>query len=169
MSSALGLYTLFHVLLSLAGIVAGAVVAGGFISGKRLDGWTGVFLGATVATNLTGFGFPFEKLLPSHVVAVLSLTVLSGVIVARYFRHLLGVWRGIYVAGSVLALYLNVFVLLAQLFLRLPALIAVAPTQKEAPFVATQLLVLGLFLWLGTAAVRGFHGARAVVGTVVHG
>src|SRR5256885_12723710 len=167
MSSALGLYTLFHVLLSLTGIVAGAVVAGGFISGKRLDGWTGVFLGATVATNLTGFGFPFEKLLPSHVVAVLSLAVLSAVIVARYFKHLLGLWRGIYVAGSVVALYLNVFVRLAQLFPRLPALIALAPTQKEPPFVATQLLVLGLFVWMGTAAVRGFHGARAAVGTAV--
>ncbi|MFL5291964.1 MAG: hypothetical protein ACJ79U_10650 [Myxococcales bacterium] len=168
MSSALGLYTLFHVVLSLAGIVTGAVVAGGFISGKRLDGWSGVFLAATVATNLTGFGFPFEKLLPSHVVAVLSLAVLSAVIVARYFKHLVGAWRGIYVAGSVLALYLNVFVLLAQLFLRVPALIAVAPTQKEPPFVATEILVLGLFVWLGTAALRGFHGARAVVGTVVH-
>src|SRR4051812_25248471 len=147
MSSALGLYTLFHVVLSLDGIVAGAVVAGGFVSGKRLDGWTGVFLGATVATNLTGFGFPVEKLLPSHVVAVVSLVVLAVVIVARYFKHLAGQWRGIYVAGSVLALYLNAFVLVAQLFLRLPALIAIAPTEKEPPFVVTQLLLIALFVW----------------------
>src|SRR4051812_50052172 len=116
MSSALGLYTLFHVLLSLAGIVAGGVVAGGFISGKRLDGWTGVFLAATVATNLTGFGFPFGKVLPSHVGAVLSLAVLSGVIVARYLTHLAGTWRGIYGTGSVLAPSLKVFGLLGQLF-----------------------------------------------------
>src|SRR3954464_11646101 len=169
MSSALGLYTLFHVLLSLAGIVAGGVVAGGFISGKRLDGWTGAFLAATVATNLTGFGFPFEKLLPSHVVAVLSLAVLSAVIVARYFKHLVGTWRGIYVAGSVLALYLNVFVLLAQLFLRLPALIAVAPTQKEAPFVATQVVILALFVWLAAASVKGFRAAPAAVAATVRG
>ena len=49
------------------------------------------------------------------------------------------------------------FVLLAQLFRRLPALIDTAPTQKEPPFVLTQFIVLELFVWLGRAAVKGFH------------
>ena len=69
--------------------------------------------------------------------------------------------RGIYVVGAVLALYLNVFVLLAQLFLRLPALMALAPTQKEPPFLLTQTLVLALFVWLGFAAVKGFRAETA--------
>lgn len=156
-------FTLIHVVLSLIGIVAGLVVAGGLVAGKRLDGWTGVFLVTTVLTNATGFGFPFVTFLPSHAVAIISLIVLPVVIVARYVKHLAGAWRGIYVVGAVFALYLNVFVLLAQLFLRLPALIAAAPTQKEAPFILTQLVVLALFVWLGRAAVKGFRAEPAAI------
>jgi hypothetical protein len=169
MSSALALYTLLHVVLSLVGIFAGLVVAGGFVAGKRLDRSGAIFLATTVATNVSGFGFPFEKFLPSHAVAILSLLVLTVVIVARYFRYLAGPWRGIYVVGSVVALYLNVFVLLAQLFLRLPALIAVAPTQKEPPFAATQVLMLALFVWLGAASVKGFRAAPSAVAATVRG
>jgi len=150
-------FTLLHVVLSLVGIFAGLVVAGGLAAGKRLDGWTGVFLVTTVATNVTGFGFPFVTFLPSHAVAIISLVVLALVIVARYFKHLAGAWRGVYGWGTVLALYLNVFVLLVQLFRRLPALIVAAPTQSEPPFLVTQLVVLALFVWLGRAAVRGFR------------
>ena len=150
-------FTLIHVVLSLVGIFAGLVVVGGLVAGKRLDGWTGIFLVTTVLTNVTGFGFPFVTLLPSHIVGVLSLVVLAIVILARYWKHLAGAWHGVYVVGTVLALYLNVFVLLVQQFRRLPALIVAAPTQKEPPFVVTQLLVLALFIWLGRAARRGFR------------
>jgi len=154
-------FTLIHVALSLVGICAGLVVAGGLVAGKRLDGWTGVFLVTTVLTNVTGFGFPFVTFLPSHGVGILSLVILPVVIIARYWKHLAGAWRGVFVVGTVLVLYLNVFVLLAQLFLRLPALIVAAPTQKEPPFLLTQLVVLALFVWLGRAAVKGFR-AEAV-------
>jgi hypothetical protein len=166
MTSGIATFTLFHVLLSLIGIFAGFVVAGGLAAGKRLDGWTGVFLVTTVATSVTGFGFPFETFLPSHGVAIISLVILPVTIVARYVKHLSGAWRGIYVIGAVLSLYLNVFVLIAQLFLRLPALMAAAPTQKEPPFLLTQLLVLALFVWLGRATVKGF---RAEAGAMAHG
>ncbi|MGH8572074.1 MAG: hypothetical protein ACREX8_05805, partial [Gammaproteobacteria bacterium] len=127
-------FTVIHVVLSIVGIIAGLVVAGGLVAGKRLDGWTGVFLATTVLTNVTGFGFPFVTFLPSHGVGILSLVVLPVVIIARYWKRLAGAWRGVYVVGAVFALYLNVFVLLAQLFLRLPALIVAAPTQREPPF-----------------------------------
>ena len=36
--------TLVHVALSMLAIFAGLVVSGGFIAGRRLDGWTGVYL-----------------------------------------------------------------------------------------------------------------------------
>jgi hypothetical protein len=156
-------FTLIHTVLSLIGIFAGLVVAGGLVAGKRLDGWTGVFVVTTVLTNVTGFGFPFVKFLPSHAVGVLSLVVLAVVIVARYVKHLAGAWRGVYVVTTVLALYLNVFVLINQLFMRLPALIVAAPHQKEPPFVVTQVLVLVMFLWLGKAALKGFHGETAAM------
>lgn len=162
MSSGLATFTLFHVAVSLFGIIAGLVVTGALAAGKRLDGWTGAFLIATAATSLSGFGFPFVTFLPSHAVAILSLAVLPVVAFARYVKHLAGAWHGIFVIGAVLALYLNVFVLIAQLFLRVPALIALAPTGKEAPFAVTQLLVLALFVLLGRACVKGYRSEAVV-------
>jgi hypothetical protein len=165
-------FTLFHVALSLIGIIAGLVVAGGLVAGKPLDVWTGVFLVTTVLTNATGFGFPFVTLLPSHVVGAVSLVLLPVVIFALYGRHLTGSWRSVYVVGAVLVLYLNVFVLLAQLFRRIPALIVAAPTGKESPFLVTQLVVLALFVWLGRAAYKGFPAeprAKAAIAPAVIG
>ena len=131
------------------------------MAGVRLDGWIGLFLVTTVLTNVTGFGFPFVTFLPSHAIGIISLVILPVVIVARYWKHLTGAWSRVYVVGTVLTLYLNVFVLLAQLFLRIPALIVAAPTQKEPPFLVTQLVVLALFVWLGRAALKGFRAPSA--------
>jgi hypothetical protein len=149
-------FTLLHVLVSLVGLVAGLVAVGGLISGRRLDGWTATFLVATVLTNVSGFAFPFIKVLPSHGVGIISLFILPVVILALYGKRLAGSWRTIYVVGAVTALYLNAFVLVAQLFLRTPALRALAPTQQEPPFLFTQLFVLAMFVVLGRAALRGF-------------
>jgi hypothetical protein len=150
-------FTLIHVVLSLFGIFAGLVVAGGLLAGERLDGWTGLFLGTTALTSITGFGFPFVGFLPSHGVGIISLVILPFMFVARYRKQLTGAWRGVYVVGSVLVLYLNVFVLVVQLFRRVPALIVAAPTQKEPPFLVTQLVVMALFVGLGIAAMKRFH------------
>jgi hypothetical protein len=156
-------FSLIHVVLSLVGIIAGLVVVGGLMAGVRFDGWTGVYFVTTVLTNVTGFGFPFATLLPSHIVGGISLLVLVVAIAARYWKHLTGAWRAVFVVSTVLALYLNVFVLVAQLFQKVPALIAVAPTQKAPAFVVTHLIVLALFVVLGKAAVRGFRTERAAV------
>ena len=150
-------YTLAHVLLSLVGLVAGLIVIGGFMSGKRIDGWTGLFLVTTFLTNATGFGFPFTRLLPSHIVAALSLVVIPVAAAALYGKHLSGSWRGVFVVGSVVAVYFNVFVLIAQLFAKVPALIGLAPTQSAPAFIWTQLLTLAAFLVIGRTALRGFR------------
>jgi uncharacterized membrane protein YhaH (DUF805 family) len=86
--------------------------------------------------------------------------VLAVAIIARYARHLVGAWRRMYVVGAVVALYLNVFVLIVQLFLKVPALKAIAPTQSEPPFVIAQLAVLAVFIALGVVTVRRFHEPR---------
>ena len=153
-------YTLIHVGLSLVGIVAGLVVAGGLATGTRLDRWAAAFLVTTVLANAGGFGFPFVKFLPSHAVGIVSLVVLAAVIVAHYVKHFAGRWRMTYAVGVVLATYLNVFVLVAQLFKRIPVLFLAAPTQSEPPFALTQGLVLVLFVWLGFAAVKGWVRAN---------
>jgi hypothetical protein len=156
-------FTLLHVLLSLLGLFAGFVVVGGLMAGVRLDRWTGAFFVTTVLTNATGFGFPFIRLLPSHIVGGLSLVILAVAITARYPKRLAGGWRAIWVVATVAALYFNVFVLLAQLFQKIPALIILAPTQKAPVFGVTQLLFLGLFLALGRAAVNGSKSEKVAL------
>jgi hypothetical protein len=154
-------FTVIHVVISLVAIIAGLIVVGGLVAGKRLDGWTGLYLGTTALTNITGFFFPFTTFLASHWVGILSLVLLPIVLVARYRKQLAGPWRAVYVVGSVTLLYLNVFVLLVQLFRRIPALLVSAPTQQEPSFLITQLGVLAMFIWLGRAAVKGFSAAAA--------
>jgi uncharacterized membrane protein SirB2 len=153
----LGTYTLIHVLISLAGIVSGLVVMYGLLTGKRLDGLTAFFLTTTFLTSATGFGFPFTHLLPSHKVGMISFVVLAVAAFARYARNLAGRWRSTYVICAVMALYFNVFVLVAQGFLKVPALKALAPTQTEAPFLVAQLVVFAIFVVLGIFAVKRFR------------
>lgn len=155
----LATFTFVHVLISLVGIVSGLVVLFGLLAGKRLDGWTALFLTTTVLTSMTGFGFPFEHLLPSHIVGMISLVVLAIAIAARYAFHLAGAWRSIYTIGATLALYLNVFVLVVQAFLKVPQLHALAPAGTEPAFLVAQLVVLALFLALGTLATKRFRPA----------
>ena len=153
----LATFTLVHVVLSLIGIFAGLVVLAGMFRSRRLSGWIALFLATTVLTSVTGFFFPFERLLPSHVVGIISLVVLAVALWALYVRHLTGAARWIYVSTAVLALYLNVFVAVVQAFLKIPFLKALAPTQAEPPFVIAQGPVLVLFVVLGILAVRSFH------------
>jgi len=150
-------FTFVHVLLSLMGIGSGFIVVFGLLSSKRLNGWTLLFLVTTVLTSATGFLFPVEHLLPSHIVAILSLVALTIAILARYTFHMAGVWRTTYVVGAVIALYFNCFVGVVQAFEKVPTLKALAPTQKEPPFLVAQLVVLAIFVALGIIAARRFR------------
>ena len=156
----LPMFTLIHVVISVLGIITGLVVVGGLMAGARMGGWTAFFLATTILTSVTGFGFPFTKVSPPHVVGAISLVVLAVCLAARYWNQMEGGWRTTYVVTAVAALYLNVFVLVVQLFAKTPALAQLAPTQQEAPFAVTQALVLALFVWIGWAAVRGFRLGR---------
>jgi hypothetical protein len=153
----LSTFTAVHVLISLVGIASGLVVLFGMFSSKRLNGLTAIFLLTTVLTDVTGFGFPFEHLLPSHKIAILSLVVLAIAILARYSFHMVGKWRWIYVVTAAISLYFNVFVLVVQSFMKVPAVHALAPTQTEPPFAVAQGIVLVLFIVLTIFAVKKFH------------
>ena len=150
-------FTCVHVVISLVGIGSGLIVAFGLLTARRLNAWTALFLLTTVATSATGFGFPFTHLLPSHKVAILSMVVLLIAILARYAFHMAGAWRWAYVVTAMIALYLNVFVLVAQGFMKVKALKALAPTQSEPPFLLAQVIVLVIFIVLTVFAVKKFH------------
>jgi hypothetical protein len=157
----LSTFTLFHVVLSLVGIVSGLVVLAGWLRSRSQASVTAIFLATTMLTSVTGFFFPFERLLPSHVVGILSLVLLGVVLAALYGKDLTGPWRGIYVVAALTALYLNVFVLVIQAFLKVPGLHAIAPTQSDPVFGVAQGVVLAVFVWLGVRAVRAFHPAAS--------
>lgn len=160
MSLGLTIFTAVHVLLSLIGILAGFVVVYGLITAKRMDGWTATFLWTTILTSVTGFLFPFHKLLPSHILGILSLIVLAIAVFARYRRRLAGGWNRAYAIAAVIALYFNVFVLIAQLFQKVPALKALAPTQSEQPFKIAQLAVLIIFVVIGILSAVRFRSEQ---------
>jgi hypothetical protein len=150
-------YTFFHVLLSLIGIFTGFIALFGMIAGKRLDGWNEIFLLTTAFTSITGFFFPFHGLTPGYIVGVISLVVIAVGIPARYVKHLAGPWRKVYAIAASIALYLNVFVLVAQLFMKVPSLHVLAPTGSEPPFLISQVVVMAIFIVLTIAAAIKFH------------
>jgi len=158
----LATFTLIHVIISLVGIGSGLIVLFGIFSGKRLDGMTALFLVTTVLTSVTGYGFPVEHLLPSHIVGAISLVVLAIAIVARYSFNLAGRWRAIYAVTAVMSLYLNCFVLVVQSFLKVPALHALAPKGNEPPFAIAQGILLVLFIVAGILAVKKFRPEPAI-------
>ena len=159
----LATFTLVHVILSLIGIATGLVVLAGMLRSQRLPGWTGVFLVTTILTSVTGFLFPFEKLLPSHVFGIISLVVLAVTLYALYVRRLAGAARWLYVSTALFALYLNVFVLVVQVFVKIPFFRALAPTQAEPPFAIAQGIVLLAFIAFGILALRRFHPAGGAI------
>lgn len=165
MTFGLAALTFVHVFISFVGLFSGFIVAFGLLKARRLDRWTALFLASTVATSLTGFLFPFRQFLPSHAVGILSLIVLAVAIYARYARRLAGAWRWTYAVTAVFALFLNTFVLVAQLFQKVPALKATAPTQAEPPFVLTQLVVLLAFVALAALAAIRFRDSRGPLRT----
>jgi hypothetical protein len=152
-------FTFVHVVISLIGIATGIVAVYGLFSGRVLRGWTGTFLATTVLTDISGYGFPVDHLMPSHIVGAISLVILAMTLVALYSRHLAGAWSRIYAVGATLGLYLNCFVLVVQSFLKVPALKALAPTQSEPPFAIAQLIVLAIFLSIAVRLGIRFHGS----------
>lgn len=150
----LATFTVVHTALSLVGIAAGLVFAYGLLTGKVHEKWTSLFLLTTVLTSVTGYFFPVEHILPSHIVGAISLVVLAVALLARYSFKLASGWRRTFIVSALMAQYLNCFVLVVQLFLKVPALHALAPTGKELPFAISQLLLLAVFVWVTIAAVK---------------
>jgi hypothetical protein len=153
----LTVFTFLHVLISLVGIAAGLVAMTGLLRSRTSTSWTGLFLGTTVLTSATGFLFPFVKLLPSHIVGILSLLMLAVAVFALCGKHLLGIWQPIYVVAAMLSLYLNVFVLIVQSFLKIAPLKAFAPTQTEPPFLIVQSAALLFFAVVTILATLRFR------------
>lgn len=147
-------FTKLHVIISLIAIAAGLVAMLAFARGHWLAKTTHLFIWTTVATTVTGFLFPFNGFTPAIGTGIVSSGVLAVALWALYGAKLQGKARAVYAVTAVVGLYLNLFVLVVQSFLKIPALHALAPQGNEPPFAAVQGIVLIASIALGWFSVR---------------
>lgn len=152
-------FTLLHVAISFVGILTGVIALPAFARGRIFPRLTGIFLWTTLLTSLTGFLFPIHAFTPAVGVGILSTLILILTFWAWYIRGLAGSARTIYAVTATIALWLNLFVLVVQSFLKVPALNSLAPNGNEPPFLIAQTLVLGAIVWLGYRAVKAKNQA----------
>ncbi len=152
-------FTLLHVIISLVAIVSGIVVLIGMLRSQQMPGLTALFLLTTILTSATGFLFPIHGFTPALGVGAISLAILAVALLAAYVKRYVGAWRWIYVVAALTALWFNVFVLIAQAFLKVPSLHALAPNGNEPPFLIAQGVTLIVFVVLGVIAAIRFRPA----------
>ena len=157
-----GAFTLLHVVITLVAIGSGLIVVGGMFASHRLPSTTALFLFTTALTSVTGFLFPIHGFTPALSVGILACAILAVALFALYKKNLGGAWRWVYVITAIVSLYLNVFVLVAQSFMKVSALNALAPTQSEPPFAITQAVVLATFILIGLISVVKFRPVTTV-------
>lgn len=150
-----------HTLISLVGIVLGFIVMKGLFANDRMDRMTGWFLAMTILTSATGFILPATKIMPSHVVGVISLVILAIACYARYSKRMAGGWRVTWLTTAIMAQWFNCFVLVAQLFLKVPPLHELAPEGNEPPFAIAQGVVLLAFIAAGVVSLKKFRPAAS--------
>jgi hypothetical protein len=155
-------FTRLHVLISLIGIVSGIVVFSAILRSRWLPVWHQVLIFTTLITSVSGFLFPSASFGPPHVIGVISVMALAVAMFSLYTRRLAGRWMKVYLVSSLFALYLNAFVGVVQAFQKIPNLHALAPTQSETPFIAAQMLLLALFVTVGTLMVGRSRSLSAV-------
>ncbi len=147
-------FTTLHVLISFVGIIAGLIALPAFARGRILPRTNVIFLWFTLLTSLTGFLFPIVAFTPALGVGIFSTLILAVALWAWYGRKLAGGAASVYAVTATIGLWLNLFVLVVQSFLKVPALNALAPNGNEPPFAAAQGALLILMIGLGYLAFR---------------
>jgi hypothetical protein len=144
----LSAFTTLHVVISLIAIVAGLIVMFGMLGPYHSGGLTGIFLLLTILTSVTGFMFPFNGITPGILIGILSCILLVIACLALYSMKAAGPWRWIYLLTALISLYLNVFVLVIQSFLKIPPLHEIAPGNPPTGlvFAVVQGIVLLFFI-----------------------
>ena len=152
-----GAFTILHVIITLVAIGSGLIVVGGCLPRTACRSQPHFFSSQRRLTSLTGFLFPIHGFTPALGVGIVACVILAVALFALYKEHLVGAWRWIYVITAVVSLYLNVFVLVVQSFVKVSALNALAPMQTEPPFAVTQAAVLAIFILIALIAVIKFR------------
>jgi hypothetical protein len=159
--------TLFHTALSVIALLLGLPVVGALMGGRNPQTLVAWFLAASVVTTLTGFFFPFNGFTPAIGVGIVSCIVLALGLIARYALGRRGGWRHVDTLALLLTEYFLIFVGIAQSFLKIPALHAIAPTGMETPFKIAQGVLFTALIVVAVVAIRARPGTRSMpLGTV---
>ena len=153
-------FVALHVAISLIGIVTGLISLPLLALGRKPGALHSAFLATTLATTLTGFLFPFGGITPALVTGAVSTLVLAVAIGSHVRFATSRRARLVHAVSATIALYLNLFVLVVQGFLKIPALNFLAPTGTEPAFLIAQSLVLAgsvaLGIWIFGGTRRRF-------------
>lgn len=154
--------TIIHTGLSFVAMGLGIPAVYKLFQRQYSSPWLAVFLGAAVATTLTGFLFPLSTVTPAVGTGIVATMALVAAYLARYVFRFQGFWKPVYTVCVVLNVYLLYFVAVAQAFGKIEFLHDLAPTLSEPPFAVMQLILLGFFGWLGFKAVRSLRAGGLV-------
>ena len=154
MNNGLGLFTAVHTSLSVIALLSGALTIRHLFRGSAESMSVYIFLVTAAATSVTGFYFPFHGMTPALGVGIVAVWVLAWTLFAQLLARQSAFWVVNFAVGLVVSEYLLVFVAIAQAFNKVPALHAMAPTLKEAPFGAAQFVVLVIFVLLAIVVAR---------------
>jgi hypothetical protein len=152
---------IFHVLLSLAGMLAGIALMRDLLQSRTSPAVLAAFFVTMGLTDLTGFPLAPFGFDPPRAVGLISLVMLIAAAAGLYAFKLSGFWRLVFVGCAVATFYLDVFVGIVQAFQKIPFLTALAPTQSEPPFIVVQAFALLAFLVAGTLAAMRFKPTHA--------
>ena len=161
----LAAFTQLHTIISLIAIVTGLIALIAYARGSWLGSIMQIFVWTTVATTVTGFLFPFNGFTPAIGTGIVSSVVLVVLLFALYQSKLQGGARTVFAVTATISLYLNLFVLVVQSFLKIPALHALAPLGSEPPFAAAQGAVLIASIALGYFSVKAARRPTPVLAT----
>lgn len=160
--------TMFHVAASLIGIRTGASVVLGLLRSQLNAKVVAWFLASTAAAVASGFLFNPGKVTMGviglgQIDGLLSLIVLVPTWLALYRHRLAGNWRWIYAAGATALLYLNMVILVLQLFAKIAFLRALVSGPSDPLFVAVQAVLLAVFMLLTRSAINRFNPVQPIV------
>ena len=161
MTSALGWFTAFHTLVSLIAIAAGIGAIRGLRQASAQSTTMTVFLVTALVTSVTGFLFPYHGFTPAIGVGIVATLVLVWAFLARRSAARVGHGSAQFALAVVISEYFLVFVLVAQVFAKLPALAALSASLKQPLFGATQLVVLIAFVVIAVRSVRTLRARAA--------
>ncbi|WP_201314588.1 hypothetical protein [Dyella sp. EPa41] len=157
MNTPLGWFTAFHTFLSLLAIGFGLWAVRDLMRGRMRSSAITVFLATAILTSVTGFFFPYHGPTPAIAVGVIALIVLGWTLYARRHANRPGFGGAQFPIGMVVSEYFLVFVLVAQIFAKAPALAALPPDLQKKFFGATQLVVLAIFVVVAIRTTRSFR------------